>query len=595
MDLEALLAQLANIESMDLDQLTELAGQLNELVPTLRAADPTDENLAALQSVLDALTKIGAAQEAITTDTSNRQAQQQSLADQIAALVGPEEGDDGDGGDDDGDGDGDGAGDGTGADDATTGEGASSTTAADEQQPIAAAAGAPSRTAAVATRVAARRPASVVPDANNANRGRSTDQRRLSLVSAGTWQTDRGSIELGQRLDLNDNQALADAFLSAVKLTRGYTGPRTRIPVVRSLGWDAEQWAEAGRWLGLDPILNARTLRAAIDRPGSMTAAGGICAPQQASYDILTIGDDARPVRDTAMARFGADRGGIRTLPVPLIGDLDAAITIWDHDTDLNPGETVKECLVITCDEEDDPTLVEAIVRCIETGNFRARYFPEQIRAWLDLAAVNQARVAENRLLASIGAGSTDVTTEKVLGTTRDTLTMLDRAMAGFESRHRAPGTRWRFIAARWLLRNMVTDITRQMPVGSTDETLAVAEGDVNRWFASKPNLMVTYHLDGESGQIFGAQGDGDLLGWPDDHVGYLYPEGSWLFLDGAQQDFGIVRDSVTNSTNQFQMMAETMEGAHFHGVESFRVTQDICADGSASALVDIDPCTTGS
>jgi hypothetical protein len=59
--------------------------------------------------------------------------------------------------------------------------------------------------------------------------------------------------------------------------------------------------------------------------------------------------------------------------------------------------------------------------------------------------------------------------------------------------------------------------------------------------------------------------------------------------------DLGIVRDSTLNSTNDVQVFAETFEGAHFHGPESWTITFDTCPDGSTSAAVDIDPCTSGS
>ena len=265
------------------------------------------------------------------------------------------------------------------------------------------------------------------------------------------------------------------------------------------------------------------------------------------------------------------------------------------HADALCPGRHLAQRGLAEPAERADAAHGRSIHEALRTGNFRARYFPEQIRAWLDLANVNQARRAENRLIASIAAGSTHVTAETLLGTTRDVLTTLDRALAGFQSRWRDDSIRMRWVAPAWLRANIRTDIARQMPVGTLDETLALADATIDRWLAARPNLSVTWHLDGEATQIFGAQGDGPLLGWPDNAISYLYPEGSWLFLDGGQLDLGIVRDSTLNGVNDFQMFAETMEGAHFHGLESFRIEHDICADGSAAALVDISPCTTGS
>lgn len=572
MDLEALLALIANLATMTDDEVAQLAADLSAAAGPLAETDPTDEVLASLQSIADALAQIGTLQAERATDTADRAARQAALADSIAQIVTPDDG--GDGGE---------TADDT-AGDAAAGDGADATAGADAAavpEPVAAA----GTRMPVATRVAARRPQTAQP----APATRSVDIAGLGLTAAGTFDT----IQVGQ--PLRDEQDIARAFLNAVSTSRGYRGPRVKIPVVRSQTTE-DVWQNAGRFLGSDPVANARLLRRnGLHQPGSLAAAGGICAPQQVNYDLPTIGVDARPVRDGAMARYGADRGGVRTLPVPRISDVDGAISIWDHDTDLDPQGETKDCLVIACDEDEDETLIEAIVRCLRTGNFRAKYFPEQIRAWLDLANVNQARRAENRLLANVASKSTNVVKDKTLGTTRDALTTLDLMLAGFASRWRDPNVQMRWVAPTWLRANMRVDIARQMPVGTTDETLAVADATIDRWFAARPNLSVTWHLDGESGQIFGAQGDGDVLGWPDEAISYLYPEGSWLFLDGGMLDFGIVRDSGLNAVNDFQMFAETMEGSHFHGIESFRIAHTICADGSASALVDIDPCTPGS
>ena len=83
------------------------------------------------------------------------------------------------------------------------------------------------------------------------------------------------------------------------------------------------------------------------------------------------------------------------------------------------------------------------------------------------------------------------------------------------------------------------------------------------------------------AGQIFGAQTAGALLEFPDTVVWYLFPEGTWLFLDGGELDLGLVRDSVLNSTNDFQIFMETFEGACMVGIESLKITSTVCPSGA--------------
>ena len=444
------------------------------------------------------------------------------------------------------------------------------------------------------TRVAARRPEASAP--------RPTEQvpelPELGLVAA----ANAPGVQVGQPIETYDD--LAKAFIAAYEGTKGYRhGPPVKVPIARA-GKGDFQYPESHRLdsnlsANMDKIERAqaaiqagRGIKNAVEN--GLTASGGICAPEEVRYDLPTVGVESRPTRDGFMTRFGADRGGITTLPPPVLDELSGAVDVWTNANDLNPSDpTTKPCLTVTCPSEDN-TVVEAITKCLEYGNFRARYLPEQIEAWMSLAAVQHARTAEIQLLTAIGAGSTAVTSGQVLGTTRDVLASLDRANAVWRYRHRDDNLMMAFAAPYWLRDQIKSDIARQLPVGSTDETLALADAQIEQFFASR-NVAPVWLLDGVAGQTFGVQGAGPLQGWPSTVTTYFAPAGSWLFLDGGMLDLGIVRDSTLNSTNDVQVFAETFEGAHFHGPESWTITFDTCPDGSTSAAVDIDPCTSGS
>src|SRR5690606_1205463 len=96
--------------------------------------------------------------------------------------------------------------------------------------------------------------------------------------------------------------------------------------------------------------------------------------------------------------------------------------------------------------------------------------------------------------------------------------------------------------------------------------------------------INVSWHLDGETGQIFGDQANGALLGFPNELIWYLFSEGTFVFLDGGQLDLGLVRDSTLNSTNDYKIFLETFEGVAKVGVESLRVTSNLAIKGSSSA-----------
>ena len=66
-----------------------------------------------------------------------------------------------------------------------------------------------------------------------------------------------------------------------------------------------------------------------------------------------------------------------------------------------------------------------------------------------------------------------------------------------------------------------------------------------------------------------------------------LFPEGSFLFLDGGVLELGIVRDSVLNAENQFQIFGESFENVAFVGIESLWITTTVCPSGTVAAPKD--------
>lgn len=554
------------------DQLIELRDLLRTEGQALAADGLTDEIVATLQDWVALRSQIDAEIATIVAAEAQRSADAQAALDALLAE-----------------------------DDAPEGEGEPVEVVAETETPVVAepelvAASAPQPPARpapaspVVSRVAARRPETVRPQPLV------TPMNQMSLVAAANLP----GVQAGA--DLSDPERFADAFAMAVQASNGFRGPRTNVPVARaSVAYPDERMLDdnlGGNLRKINAVTSAAAIRAEGERRraagDTLVASGGACAPSQVLYDLPILPSTARrPVRDDMLVRFGADRGGIRVIAPPTIADADTAINTWTAATDASPGGSTKGCLTVTCPSTTE-TLVDAIVRCLRFGNFQARFFAEQIDAWLQVAAAQWAREAETKLLTAMGTGSTNVSSGQGLGTTRDVLAAVDRATAAIRSRHRLdPAFPFRFGVPFWLFDNMRTDLARELP-GSSDERLAVADATLMRFFSVR-NINVSTFLDGETGQVFGAQGTGPLTGWPSTVITYLYPEGTWLFLDGGTLDLGVVRDSTLNSTNNFQMFAESFENVAFNGVVSYRMTLDICPSGKTSAATSFDPCTVGS
>lgn len=587
-NLTELLARAGNLAEQSDEELEQLDVDLQTAAEATAAGDLSDEVLAQLEQTAAAVQAIRAEQESRTAAAAERAERAEAA---LALVRGPAEDDD----------------EGepeveaeveTPAEDTPPPVVEAEVETEPVPEPIAAAA--PRRPL---TRVAARRPASASPRPPASGAGGSPFAAMHIVASANA-----PGLPTGQRV--TDYDQLARGFVAAISATSGYRGPLRKVPIF-TVGRGIDEYPESHRLdsnrvqneiriaRGQQAIRAAGGLQAALRN--NITAAGGICAPSEVRYDLPGItATDARPMRDGFMTRYGADRGGVRTLPGPVIEDLNGASSWWTeaNDIDASDGTPTKSCLTVTCPDDETETIIEAAVQCLRYGNFRARYFPEQIARWMELMAAAHARLAEQRLIAAVATGATsqpDV--GQTLGTVRDLLTGLDRIRAIWNYRHRTPDSFMLAIALPRFLRDMIrVDVTRQIPVGGVTETLqGLTDAQIDGLIRGR-NFEPTWLLDGSSGQGFFQQGvAGTLQGWPSVVKTYIAPAGDWLHLDGGELNLGVMRDTVTTSTNDVQFFAETMEAPHFHGIESWEVDFTLCSDGSASALVDINPCAVGS
>jgi hypothetical protein len=215
-----------------------------------------------------------------------------------------------------------------------------------------------------------------------------------------------------------------------------------------------------------------------------------------------------------------------------------------------------------------------------------ARTYPELLAQWNNLLLAAQARLAESQLLTDIDDFSTAVTAASVGGgAIADLLPQILQAAVGMRSRHRmAEDTVLRVMLPSWAIPLLVTDALRaEFERFDTDSQRIIAK---MREF----NVEPTFYVDGAAGagQVFDAQSAGALDTFPDEVRWYIFPEGTFLFLDGGSLELGLVRDSVLNATNDFQLFGETFEAVAYVGVESLAVTSTVCPSGATSAPVEI-------
>jgi len=230
-------------------------------------------------------------------------------------------------------------------------------------------------------------------------------------------------------------------------------------------------------------------------------------------------------------------------------------------------------------------------------GNMAATFYPEMASAITQVIGSAAARVAENNLLTKINTASTTVSSGQLLGAARDLLSTVDAVAAGMRYRQRLtrdhPLT---VVLPQWAIDLLRSDLTRSMAHGSDDDNLVLTDAEVPQLLSVR-GLSVVWLLDGQAAgttsgitipaQGFGAQAAGaGVVDFPRMLAWNLFPAGTFQVLDGGVLDIGVVRDSILNGTNDFEVFHEVFEGVAYRGVEALQVVSTVRANGLSAGTV---------
>lgn len=412
-------------------------------------------------------------------------------------------------------------------------------------------------TAQVPAKIVRTQPVYRRPPAPEADRAVTSEaEDKPTLIAAAGVEGVRSGVHL-------DAQSLAQAMINYVsrrsKPTKHQHGVEEKLLVASA----QYKFPEERRLYDGDHTNNVKKIRSignpylGNDGARALVASGGLCAPLTPLYDIPDLAVNDRPVRDS-LPSFQADRGGVSVPSVSTIGDITTAITVIEEATDSLGGTySTKSCQDQTCPTWTD-VAVGIISHCREYGNMNARAWPEGIAHENALTMAAHARTAEARLLDRIktlsinvtgGAATLSAWSHFVYAVTRTRASMryvlrLDRNF------------RLRMLAPEWLPDLLITDqvsaqFDRFMALEEATATLR-RYGVEPTWYKDTPSTGTT--------QGFAAETASAIDDFPDIAQVALFPEGTFLHLDGGVLELGLVRDSTLNSTNDYQVFGETFE-----------------------------------
>jgi hypothetical protein len=317
----------------------------------------------------------------------------------------------------------------------------------------------------------------------------------------------------------------------------------------------------------------------------ALVASGGLCAPAEPFYSLVNFATTAEPVWD-ALPIFAARRGAVNVPESTYIADIlvdtagGAITSVSEADDALGGTFATKTCQDLDCLEYTE-TAVQIIAHCRTYGNLNARSWPELIAHENDLTMAALARTSETFMLDRIKSLSINVTGgAETLGALIYLIDNIVKARFGIIGRFRMPrDTRFRALIPYWVPDLLLLD-TIQTPFDrfrSQADLVAYLRGaGIDPvFYLDSPSTGTTQLPD--SSQTAAA-----IDSLPDNVQWALYPEGAFLGIDMGVLELGIVRDSVLNETNDFQVFGERFRNVVriAPAQSAYWVTSDLCANG---------------
>lgn len=315
-----------------------------------------------------------------------------------------------------------------------------------------------------------------------------------------------------------------------------------------------------------------------------ITAAGGFCAPGQPIYDFFSVTSREGLLQ---LPSVNSERGEI-TWPVspgfPQLFGASGIATEWTEATDLNPGDTTKAVFTPDCVSTRSCEIIAWATR-LGFGTFQSMFYPEFVSHLTSESLMVHDHTVDIELLEDIEGFATlvqDQTGNVGAGTLVNLTNILGYIGAWYRRKWRmSTSATLELLLPAWVREAGAADyIARSSTVdlGRARAAVDAALGDLGfriQWLANLGDELTpgTY--------------------WPQAEA-LIFAPGTVVRQTRATLDLGVIRDSTTVATNDFQTFVETFDSACLVGNEVVHLTGiDICPTGETGRLVEIT-CPTG-
>lgn len=361
-------------------------------------------------------------------------------------------------------------------------------------------------------------------------------------------------IEAGA--ELADADAIAEAFLARIRTIGHGTGGNqenftgrlsldgnaTRLGVARMKRPENDFVLGGSTQEQFDTIMAAASEKRLSQ--GSLTAAGGWCAPSEQLWDTFLELESVDNLLD--LPTVSAPRGGIQFTKGPQLSDLVGAVGGFGFLQTEAQAEaaTAKTCFAIECPEWDEVRL-DAVGFCLTSGILTNAAYPELVRRTITLARiahrlkVNSEKI--KRISESIGAAANYTAVGASTSDLLDALTLQALRVRFLYSM--AEGASIEAVLPLWTRDLIRADLSRR----TGQDFLAVSNAQIDSYFRVRginPQFVRGYQdLETTSAAS---------VAFPTEIEAMLYPAGSYVALEKDVIDLDAIYDSTNIKTNGY-------------------------------------------
>lgn len=333
------------------------------------------------------------------------------------------------------------------------------------------------------------------------------------------------------------------------------------------------------KFRSLQDLLQAASVEARLPG-GSLTAAGGWCAPSETVYDLCTI-ESTDGLWD--IPEVQVSRGGLNFTKGPSFEDFYAyAATAFQTEAEAEAG-TLKVCIEVECPEFTDVRL-DAAYACVSAGILTNAAYPELIRRYIEGTLIAQRHAVSARMIAAAEAiTGAAIAIPDVWANALSVLHALELVAEGERERFRmSRSATLEVLLPFWVRPALRADLANRTGV----DMVNITDGMLDSYFTNR-GLRVQWLYNYQALDVT----PGVATDYPDTLEMIMYPAGTFVMLTDDVIRLDAVYDSVGLSTNTYTAIF-VEEGIALANVchDPRRLSIDFAVTGlTAAALINQD------